>query len=234
VLEGRADAAVHSAKDLPPASAEGLTLAAVPRRADPHDALVGARLDQLGSGAVIATGSQRRRVQLAHHRPDLSFEDLRGNIATRLEKVPPGGAIVVAVAALARLGLHVAALEVLDRSVVLPQVGQGALAVECGSDDEATRTRLASIEDRSSRLRVDAERAFLAALGASCDRPVGALAMVLGGELELEGMVADAVDEVPRRARLRGPLDDPEALGRAVAAELGAPKPGDRSAVSAR
>jgi hydroxymethylbilane synthase len=221
--DGRADAAVHSAKDLPPVSAEGLVLAAVPRRADPHDALVGARLNQLAPGATIATGSQRRRVQLAALRPDLHFESLRGNIATRLSRIPEGGAIVVAVAALARLGLHVASLEILARDVMLPQVGQGALAVECRADNQTAIELLAGIEDEVSRRRVDAERAFLASFGPSCQLPVGALAVQSGGELDLEGLVANLETGTVRRERRRGPVGDPVGLGQVVAQALLAP-----------
>src|SRR5580704_1977506 len=121
VLEGRADVAVHSAKDLPSTSAPGLLLAAFPGRADPRDALVGAPLAALGPGALVATGSVRRRAQLAWVRPDLTFTGLRGNVATRLDRVPAGGAAVVAAAALERLGLADRAAEILAVEVMLPQ-----------------------------------------------------------------------------------------------------------------
>ncbi|MGH9136037.1 MAG: hydroxymethylbilane synthase, partial [Acidimicrobiales bacterium] len=129
VLDGRADLAVHSAKDLPSVTPPGLHLAAVPERADPRDALVGRRLAELPPGARVATGSNRRRVQLADQRPDLTFTGLRGNIATRLRRVAEGDvdAVVVAAAALTRLGRLGEAAEVLDPSDVVPQVGQGAL-----------------------------------------------------------------------------------------------------------
>ncbi len=129
VLEGRADAAVHSAKDLPSRTEPGLVLAAIPKRADPRDVLVGSTLAGLGPGALVATGSVRRRAQLAWLRPDLTFAGLRGNIATRLDRVPTRGAVVMAMAALERLGLAARASEVLDVSVMLPQVGQGAIGV---------------------------------------------------------------------------------------------------------
>ena len=121
-------------------------------------------------GATVATGSVRRQAQLAHARPDLRFVDLRGNIQTRLSKVPPGGAVVMAVAALDRLGLADQIAEALDPSVMLPQVAQGALAAECREDDGATLTLLRSIEHAASRAAVDGERAFLAgsAVGAIC------------------------------------------------------------------
>jgi hydroxymethylbilane synthase len=142
VLEGRADIAVHSAKDLPSETHPGLMMAAVPERADARDVLVGSSLDGLAPGAVVATGSVRRRSQLAWARPDLTFSGLRGNIDTRLAKAPGFGAIVMALAPLHRLGLfdqvrgeHT--IEVLEPAVMLPQVGQGALAIECRVGDDA-------------------------------------------------------------------------------------------------
>ena len=177
VLDGRADLAVHSAKDLPASpelQPEGLVLACVPERADPRDALVGSTLAELAPGATIATGSVRRRAQLADRRPDLTFTELRGNMDTRVSKVPDGGAVVVAYAALLRLGWEARIAEVLDTTVVLPQVGQGALAIECRAGDDATLTALASIEHEPSRRCVDAERAWLATLGGGCDLPAGA------------------------------------------------------------
>jgi hydroxymethylbilane synthase len=174
VLDGRADIAVHSAKDLPSVVADGLTIAAVPERGDPRDALVGAALDDLPSGATVATGSVRRRAQLHHLRPDLAFIELRGNIGTRLEKVPPGGAIVVAAAALERLGLIDRAAEIFPVERVCPQVAQGALAVECRAGDASTSALLGAIDHGPSRVAVEAERGFLAAFGGGCDVPVAA------------------------------------------------------------
>ena len=214
VQRGDADLAVHSAKDLPSGRApEGLVLACVPERADERDCLVGATLEQLVRGAAVATGSVRRRAQLAALRPDLRFLDLRGNMATRLGKIPPGGAVVAAAAALQRLGWADRIAQLLDPAVVLPQVAQGALAVECRMDDAEARSRLAAIENPVARRRVDAERAFLARLGGGCDLPVGALATDLGaGRLRLEGLIADPT---PHRRAAEG--DDPPALGAAVA-----------------
>jgi hydroxymethylbilane synthase len=220
VLDGRADFAVHSAKDLPPSiPADGLVLAAVPARADPRDALVGSTLEGLPTGATVATGAVRRRAQLAALRPDLTFVELRGNVDTRLAKAPDYGAAVVAYAALIRLGRQDAATQVLEPELLLPQVAQGALAVECRADDEETALSLAAIEDRPSRVAVDAERAFLAALGGGCDLPVGALAVVgERGRVELEGLLAALDGRVVLRHRMAG--DDPAALGAAVAAHL--------------
>jgi hydroxymethylbilane synthase len=201
VLDGRADLAVHSAKDLPSEVAPGLTLAAFPVRADPRDALVGGRLDSLAPGASIATGSVRRRAQLAWIRPDLTFVGLRGNIATRLSRVPPGGAVVVAAAALERLGWSDRAAEVLDPSLLVPQVGQGAIAVECRADDVDVLALLAAIDDPSVRAAVEVERAFLARLGGGCDLPVGAYAQVApAGSIRVDGVLASLDGRIMLRA----------------------------------
>jgi len=223
VLEGRADVAVHSAKDLPASDTpDGLVLAAVPERADPRDALVGSTLDALPAGARVATGSVRRRAQLVSLRPDLTFAELRGNIATRLARAADYDAIVVAAAALVRLGLDDRADELLDPSVLLPQVGQGALAVECRTDDDDTLARVVAIDDRSIHAAVDAERAYLAELGGGCDLPCGALARVHrgsdGDEIAIEALLAATDGHVVLRATARAA--DPVVAGRAVAAEL--------------
>ncbi len=224
VLAGRADFAVHSAKDLPAVTVEGLTLAAVPARGDARDALVGATLETLPHGATVATGSQRRRAQLARLRPDLAFTELRGNMASRLAKVPEGGAIVVAVAAFERLGLTEHLAEVLDVEQMVPQVGQGALAIECREDDAATLALLAAIEHAPTRHRVDAERAFLAELGGDCDLPAGAHARFEGvqdaGVLVLDAFLASAGDGSGRFERHRAAGDDGEALGASAARHL--------------
>jgi hydroxymethylbilane synthase len=219
VLDGRADLAVHSAKDLPSATVDGLVIAAVPPRADPRDVLVGCRLDELPAGARIGTGSVRRRAQLAWLRPDLTFGGLRGNIETRMAKAVGFHAIVVAAAALERLGRIEEAAELLDPSVMLPQVGQGALAVECRADDRQVLDLLAAIDHGSSRRAVAAERAFLAEVGGGCDLPVGAYATELAeGPLRLTGMIASLDGGILIRHTDEG--DDPEALGRSVARHL--------------
>ena len=223
VLEGRADLAVHSAKDLPSLTPEGLCLAAVPPRGEVRDALVGTRLVDLPPGAVVATGSARRRVQLAELRPDLRFADLRGNIDTRLGKAEGFDAIVVALVALERLGREPAVLDVLDVDLMVPQVGQGALAVECRADDAELRGLLAAIEDPVSRRCVDAERAFLAALGGDCTVPAGAYARLLEGAVQLRGVLAPTEGKPLHRATVRG--DDGAQAGRELAEMLlgGAP-----------
>ncbi|MEM7141558.1 MAG: hydroxymethylbilane synthase [Actinomycetota bacterium] len=218
VLDGRADIAVHSGKDLPAETPDGLVLAAVPARADVRDALVGARWDDLPVGAHIATGSVRRRAQLAWHRPDLRFSELRGNIATRLEKLADFDAIVMAAAAIDRLEIDRDDVDRLDPDVIIPQVAQGALAIECRADDEATRTALAAVEDSATRRLVDAERAFLLELGGDCDLPAGAHAVDVGGEIELVGMLASLDGRILIRERRVG--GDTDALGRGVARHL--------------
>jgi hydroxymethylbilane synthase len=240
VLDGGADLAVHSAKDLPSLTPAGLVLAAVPERADPRDGLVGSRLADLGPGARVATGSVRRRAQLAWLRPDLTFVELRGNMARRLDRAEAEGAGVVAVAALDRLGLADRIAEVLDTSTLLPQVAQGALAVECRADDEETQEMLRAIDDAVAHRAVRAERAFLAALGSGCSLPVGALASPSGfagadgpgadgpgdgdpgagaaGELSLEGMMAGRDGRILLRRTCRG--HDPVELGQRLAGDL--------------
>jgi hydroxymethylbilane synthase len=204
LLDGRADAAVHSAKDLPSRAAPGLVLAAIPPRADPRDVLVGSTLAGLGPGARVATGSVRRRAQLAWLRPDLTFAGLRGNIATRLDRVPARGAAVVAMAAMERLGLAARASEVLDVSVMLPQVAQGAIGVECRAGDEVTALLLASIDDAASRTCVETERSFLARLGGGCDLPVGAYATLGPDGTTVEGLLASPDGRVMLRATRTG------------------------------
>ncbi len=218
VLDGHADVAVHSAKDLPSSPAPGLVIAAVPERGDPRDALVGRPLAALAEGATVATGSVRRRAQLAHLRPDLAFVDLRGNIQTRLTKVPSDGAIVMAVAALDRLGLSAQIAEALDPSVMLPQVAQGALAAECRIDDPATFALLQRIEHGPSRAAIDGERAFLAELGGGCDLPVGAQVTALTQGWRCEGLIADLEGSTVLRHVETG--SEPAALGARVARAL--------------
>jgi hydroxymethylbilane synthase len=231
VVRGDADAAVHSAKDLPASDAlgvPGLILAAFPERGDPRDVLVGARVDTLPTGATVATGSARRRVQLANLRPDLIFTDLRGNLATRLARVGEDGitAVVAARAALDRLGWLPPVgleLETLEPTVMLPQVGQGALAIECRTDDVPTRRALSAIDDTAVRVVVEAERAFLAELGGGCTLPVGAHAVpedpeAGGPRLRLTGMLAGADGHVVLRREETG--DEGTALGRSVARYL--------------
>jgi len=228
VLDGRADLAVHSAKDLPSVTVPGLVLAAVPERGDARDVLVGSTLADLPVGAVVATGSNRRRVQLQDLRPDLRFVELRGNIQRRVatagavvEDGPHAGeritAVVAAGVALLRQDLEDRIGDWLPDYVMTPQVGQGALGIECREDDEATRSLLAAIEHAPSRRRVDAERSFLVALGGDCDLPAGAHASFAdpddpAGEITLRMVVGTDDGSRLERAVVRG--HDPDRIGR--------------------
>lgn len=221
VLDGRADLAVHSAKDLPSGPApEGLVLACVPERGDCRDALVGCALADLAEGATVATGSVRRRAQLAALRPDLAFADLRGNLQTRLSKIPDGGAIVAAAAALDRLGLADRAAELFDIEQMVPQVGQGALAVECRADDAGVLGRLAAIENPVARREVEAERAFLAGIGSGCDLPVGATATIdnVSDQVVLRAVLASLDGRQVVRGSAAG--RDPHQVGRELARQV--------------
>jgi hydroxymethylbilane synthase len=222
VAGGRADAAVHSAKDMPSVMAVGFVLGAVPRRADPRDGLVGATLAGLPAGALVATGSARRRAQLASLRPDLVFADLRGNMARRVAVAEEGrvSAVVIAVAAMERLGWLAKVHHVLDPVDVLPQAGQGAIAVQCRADDAGTRELLAAIDHGPSHRAVRSERAVLAALGGNCTLPVGAYAEPdeTGAGLRVSGVLASGDGHIVIRMSRRG--DDPEAVGAAVARAL--------------
>ena len=195
LLRGEVDFAVHSLKDLPTASPAGITLAAVPGRDDPRDALVGrdgVKLADLRPGAKIGTGSPRRAAQLALLRADVTCVPIRGNANTRLAKVRDGelDAIVLACAGLTRIGCAHLITEIFEPEDMLPAPGQGALAVECRADDAELTGLLAAVDDRRTRAAVTAERSLLAALEAGCSAPVGAFASDAGrGRLRLDGVV---------------------------------------------
>ncbi|HUR18756.1 MAG TPA: hydroxymethylbilane synthase [Acidimicrobiales bacterium] len=221
VLQGRADFAVHSAKDLPSSVTAGLVIAAVPVRADPRDALVGSTLEDLPTGGLVATGSVRRRAQLASLRPDLTFTGLRGNVGTRLAKASGHAAIVMAAAALDRLDHADRAAEVLDCSVMVPQVGQGALAVEAREDDLEVLELLRAVQHGPSRVAVDAERAYLAEIGGGCDLPVGAYARVGGdGGLHMDAVLGSLDGRIVLRVAGEAGAGAGEDLGRALARRL--------------
>jgi hydroxymethylbilane synthase len=218
VLDGRADLAVHSAKDLHSEAHPALALAAVPERADPRDALVGAQLDELAPGSRVATGAVRRRAQLAWRRPDLCFAELRGNIGTRLAKASSFEAAVLAAAALDRLGRSDAIAQRLPPWIMVPQAGQGALAVECSRRDGQVLEALRPLDHPPSRAAVECERAFLAELGGGCQLPAGALATWEGGRLSLLAVVCSPDGSV--RLSQRGTGAEPAVLGREVARRL--------------
>ncbi|HWD95136.1 MAG TPA: hydroxymethylbilane synthase [Acidimicrobiales bacterium] len=217
VLSGDADVAVHSAKDLPSVTPDGLILASVPERLDPRDALIGRSLAGLGPGATVATGSPRRRALLLERRPDLNVVPLRGNMTRRLAAVGQGGvdAIVAAIAGLERLDQLDLVSEALDPSWFTPQVGQGALALEARLDDVSTRAALVAINDIALALVLSAERAFLAELGAGCSIPAGAYGSFDGDTVTLRGVMLAPDGTKSARGELIG--DDPTSLGRDLA-----------------
>lgn len=223
--DGRIDLAVHSAKDLPGAVGDGLALAAFLPRQDPRDVLLtrtGQSLRGLPPGATVGTDSPRRRAFLLAARPDLLVRDIRGNVDTRLRKLGAGDvdALVLAMAGLARLGLRHRVTEPLDISIMLPAVGQGAVAVQVREADAAARERLAAVDHAPTRAAVTAERAFLAALGGGCQRPVAALGTCEGDRLTLDGAVLDPGGTRIIREAIEGPLADPADLGERLAARV--------------
>jgi hydroxymethylbilane synthase len=225
VLAGEIDFAVHSLKDLPTEVVAGLTLAAVPPRESPADVLIARcadSFDALAESALVGTGSLRRQSQLRHARPDLRVESIRGNVDTRIRKLDEGqcDAIVLAEAGLKRLGLSRRISQVLSFEVMLPAVGQGALGIECRSDDLATLTALASLNDADSHAAVLAERALLAHLRGGCLAPIGALARIANGQLRLSAVVLDPNGS--RRLDASGAASSADAisLGRRVADDL--------------
>jgi hydroxymethylbilane synthase len=190
VLEESADFTVHSLKDLPSKTPEGLELVAVPHRGEARDALVGCTYAELPSGGHVATGSVRRKALLASVRPDLIFHELRGNIETRLTKGKNYDAILMAAVALERLELRPETVEILEPEFMLPQVGQGALGIETRAGDSKTSEVLIHIQDSSSRALVEAERSFLAEIGADCRSPVAAYATQENSLIRLRCLVA--------------------------------------------
>ena len=221
LLAGEVDLAVHSAKDVPGELPEGLSLVGVPERADPHDAICGAAsLGELPEGARVGTSSLRRRSQLLALRPDLRVAELRGNVDTRLRKLAEGGydAIVLARAGLARLGRDDGVP--LPADAVLPAPGQGCLALEARGDDARASELAASISHRPSVVTLAAERALVAALGASCRTPVAAHAELDGKDLTLAAFVGLPDGSTWIRDTIHGTADDPAALGARAAERL--------------
>jgi hydroxymethylbilane synthase len=224
LLRSEIDLAVHSLKDVPADVADGLVLAAYPERADPRDALVtrGEPLARLAAGSRIGTGSQRRAVQLRGLRPDIEPVDIRGNVDTRVRKVDDGtvDGAVLALAGLERLGLSARAVEVFEPDVMIPAVGQGALAVEARADDSEVMEALSAIDNRATRQAVEAERAFLERLGGGCRLPFGALATIDGGALLITGFISDESGASAFRSEMRGPASDARATGARLAEAL--------------
>ncbi|MEL7536774.1 MAG: hydroxymethylbilane synthase [Pseudomonadota bacterium] len=221
MLDGRADLAVHSMKDVPATPPDGFAFPAYLDREDPRDALVGRTLDELAMGARVGTSSLRRQAQLKHRRPDLDVQPVRGNVGTRLSKLDGGDfdAIMLATAGLKRLDLAERIAESLPPETMLPACGQGIVGIECRADAAAVRTLLAELDDPRSRRVLSAEREVAAALNADCHAPLGAHAIVDGDELWLRAMVAapDGSDLVAAEARSVG---DARGLGGVVADSL--------------
>ncbi len=236
--ELRADIAVHSMKDVPADLPHGLIIGAVLKRADPRDALVTtsgiARLEDLPRGAVVGTSSLRRQAQIRALRPDLRIESLRGNVDTRLRKLDAaqesggeaatGGkrmdAIVLACAGLIRLGLGSRITARLDPKVCLPAVTQGVIGIECRQSDPATVQFLRALEDPATRKVMDAERAFAARLGGSCQSPIAAYAELDADRITLRGLVAEPDGSRLLRDMTSGSAENPAALGRQLAERI--------------
>ena len=234
LLENEVDFAVHSLKDLPTEDIPGLCLTCVPPRENVGDCLVSndiAGFDEIPEGALIGTGSMRRKAQLLNRRPDLNVEDIRGNVDTRLQKLDDGNyqAIILAESGLKRLGLLDRITHVIDRNVMIPAVGQGALGLECREDDATVREVLSTLNDLPSFLCVTAERAMLRALRAGCLAPVGAHCQLQADQLRLQGVVlsgtgdqrVDASDQVDLTDKSESEqIAAATGLGQAVAEDL--------------
>ena len=225
VLAERVDVAVHSLKDLPTVPVDGLCLAAVPPRETTADVLIsrsGAGFMELPPGAKIGTGSSRRGAQLRHWRSDISIADIRGNVDSRLAKVDRGDydAIVLAAAGLNRLGLTERITEVLPVERILPAIGQGALGLECRTDDSATREALAKLNHAASMAEVTAERSLLLKLLAGCLAPVAARGTVTGNRVELVARVLSLDGRRVIAGATSGAIGDAEAIGERLALEM--------------
>ena len=221
LLDGRADLAVHSLKDLPTELPAGLVLAAVPEREDPRDAVIGKRLMELPDGARVGTSSLRRSAQLRKLRPDLVIESVRGNLDTRLRKLDEGryDAILLAAAGLKRLGWAGRIAEILPPETMCPAVGQGALAIETRASG-AGFDACSALDHAATHAAVTAERGVLASLGGGCQVPIGAHARVHGETMRLLGVVASPDGSEIIRAESAGTVDGAEALGRAMGETL--------------
>lgn len=225
LLEGRADIAVHSMKDVPVEFPESLGLVTICERDDPHDAFVSSTfesLDSLPHGSVVGTSSLRRQCQIAERRPDLIIRSLRGNVGTRLGKLDSGeyDAIILAVAGLNRLGLQSRIRSIIPAEVSLPAVGQGAVGIECRLDDERTRELLAPLNHVETSLRVSAERAMNRRLEGGCQVPIGSYAELKDGELWLRALVGAPDGSFMVRGERRGKPEDAETMAVSLAEEL--------------
>ena len=225
LLEGAIDLAVHSLKDLQTEQPEGLNIGAVCKRELPNDVLIsktGSTIDDLPKGATVATGSLRRRSQLLHYRPDLKITEIRGNVPTRLRKFDEShlDGLILAHAGIRRLGLEDRVSQVIPFKVMLPAVGQGAVAVEIRSDDGRTAAVTERLNDAVTHLAITAERAFLRRLEGGCQVPIGAYAALNGQQLTLEGRVGSLDGTVLFRESMMGTASDAESIGMNLANSL--------------
>ncbi len=225
LLEGDADIAVHSMKDVPVALPDGLHLSVICPREDPRDAFVSNNyksLEDLPQGARLGTSSLRRQCQLAALRPDLKIISLRGNVNTRLQKLDDGNydAIILAAAGLIRLGMAARITEFLPTEVSLPAIGQGAVGIECRSDDEWVNSLLAPLNDRDTAVRVRAERAMNHRLEGGCQVPIAGYAEIAHGVILLRGLVGNPDGSEIIHGEIAGPPEDAEYLGRVLAEDL--------------
>ncbi len=225
LLDGRADAGVHSLKDMPALLPDGLCLVAFPPREDPRDVLLtraGGGLDDLPRGARVATSSLRRRALLLARRPDLSVEPIRGNVDTRLRKLEEGlcDAMVMARAGLDRLGLKPEHAQLLSVEEFLPAVGQGILGVEMRAADQHLLQVFQALDDGAARAEALAERAFLRRLGAGCHTPVAGLARHAGATVEMDGLVSSPDGRIVIRGKTRGAMERAAAVGESLADQL--------------
>jgi hydroxymethylbilane synthase len=225
LLEERVDLAVHSMKDMPADIPVGLCIGAVPKRESPYDVLISkdnVLFKDLPQRARVGTSSLRRGAQVRHARPDITVHVLRGNLDTRLRKMETEGlaAIILAAAGVRRLGLEDRITEYLPEQIMLPAIGQGALAIEVREDHEAIRRIVDSMDHRETRLAVESERAFLARLEGGCQVPIAAHAELYRDELELTGLIAEVDGSVVLRDSLSGPAGQGKALGLELANRL--------------
>ncbi len=225
LLDGRADIAVHSMKDVPVELPAGLHLPVILSRETVSDAFVSSRyetFDELPAGARVGTSSLRRQCQLRRLRPDLEILSLRGNVGTRLSRLDAGhyDAIILAAAGLIRLGETDRITQHLDTGVCLPAIGQGAIGIECRQDDERVHELIAVLDDEETHLCVAAERAMNARLEGGCQVPIAGHAVLEGGQIHLEGLVGRPDGSELIRGRLSGSRDAAEEIGRALAEDL--------------
>lgn len=225
ILDGKADFAIHSLKDVPSIQPQDLILATFPKREDPRDVLLirnGLTLQELKEDCIIGTGSPRRIVQLAEIKPKAIFTELRGNIDTRLQKLENGNydAIVLAAAGLNRLGKTLESKDFVETNICLPAIGQGAIAIECRADDQETITMLRSINHADTETAILAERAYMKTIGGGCKFPLGAYATIKGDAITLEVMIGNHLSQQIIRKSDKALVEEAESLGNSMAEKI--------------